>query len=414
MSRVRYNLYFISFLAAASVTFGLAIGMIRNQAAINTSDLIAYRSATHLFFDGANPYDPQLMKEAEAHSFINAEAVPFNDIEDPLMVWNPPILFVLLGAYFSLDSMWLNILAPTISLFAVSMMTLVGWQIGTSLQRDNDRHVERSTWVPLFIVTICSFPLLAEIYVMQFSSFLALVQVLGLIAATKKRDFQAGIFLSVAVIKPHLLLLPLLLLSVWIIRYQRFRIIAGGVVSLATLFIIAEARYPGILTLWIWRETWPINYIGSSMPSLVSSIMKSFGIPVSAAICLATPILLLVVFFLWRGRRALTPEPQEFVKATAFSPFISPYGFVFDQSSLLLVTGYMIGRTPDSKKRNMIIALTLIASAITLLLTGVTIGRVEISWYLCPVTTFLLMQWSERSIANSSKMKEELLKTSSI
>ena len=369
---------------------GVLKGYSRDSSDLFRSDLIAYRAASTLFFANQNPYSSVAMDEIQRRAI--------SSLQPTLMVWNPPILFVLFGRYFIADIDWIRFLSPLMTFISVAFLAAIGWQVAASAIGSSRRGASTKDQFVLLVLTLSFYPLWKELLVMQFSAQLVLIILVGILLFLSGKDLLAGALLSIGLIKPHLMFLPLLLTGLWVVAGRRYQVILGAAVTTFVSFGIAELCNRGITWKWIAREQWPVEFYGASTSSLLRILLTTLEIPISSTASLLAPLLLLAMYVYWRGRRLLKPGIPELICALAYSPLVTPYGFIFDQISLITVLAYVYcqeleqtGRSSTTLYGAALLAISAITSELYLTLP------INPCWHIYPPVIFYLYTRFERS-----------------
>ncbi len=146
----------------------------------------------------------------------------------------------------------------------------------------------------------------------QFSILVGLALFLALWAIQQRRDGWAGLFLSVATIKPQMIFLVLVFLLVWALLQQRWRLIGSFILSLLVLVASSMLLVP----------TWPLDFVRNA---IAYSDYVAFGTPLEnllhyffpAEVAAPLTVSLSALFFL-----ALLPG---WWLAWRSSPFLVPF-----------------------------------------------------------------------------------------
>lgn len=176
----------------------------------------------------------------------------------------------------------------------------------------------------------------------------------SILLTRQKRDFLAGVMLSLCAIKFHLfLLIPLLLIA-----KKRWRLFAGATIGtggLLLLGIMAAGTQSLGQYLRILRDPW-INFSATMMPNihgLISSLTRSAAAPpIEAGLAAAV-----VAAFLWTCRKT---ENYEFLFALSLlgGLLVSYHSGISDQI-LLLPVFVLIVNAPIGKALRIAVALSL-------------------------------------------------------
>lgn len=223
-----------------------------STSSLGSSDFFGYWSATHLIAHGENPYDIDSMREVQRN-------IP-TGLEEVIMAWNPPLLFV-----FLLPLGWLSFscakfiwLAVNIGVFLTAALMLAQLYIPAT----------RATARLLFLIFAVFMPqAISSLFMGQVTFLVYFGLVLSLVFLSKERVFWAGAALIFTLIKPHLVVLALVYLFVWMARKRQFigwvGLVLAGLICMVILFSI--------------RPLWVMDLIGELKISPVNWFTPTVG-----------------------------------------------------------------------------------------------------------------------------------------
>ena len=338
-------LRFLPIILASALLFALSFYNPRHYQLC--SDAVVYIAAQELFLNGGNPYSHnQILGTIESLGCkLN------NDI------WNPPPLFTVLAPILAYSPST-NLLF--LSLLQVVAALVIGW-CGWRLSRGGV-----GSFVPgVFIAILTSAPWWMERLTGQISSLLSAIFMLGLFFFLSQRYFLSGILLSIAIIKPHLFFLPLAGVVFLSLSHGKRSTLIGLGTGVTLGFGIAEFWHPGIISAWLNRESWPTDIMGSSLPALIREqvfVQLNYD---PGRLTLVIPILA-VVFLASYFRYRPPANPQILLfSLIVLNPLATPYGFIFDMTSLILPVAYMLSSTWEDTDKQALYRLVFAGSGIT-------------------------------------------------
>ncbi len=194
-------------------------------------DFIGYWSATHLLSRGENPY-----------SFESMTAVQFQEVHSTLdatiMSWNPPTLFVFLlplglVSFGTAKFVWVFI--------SMTLVLTAGFMLTNIYMQEISPRIRYA-----FLIFVIAFPaILAGLYMGQVT-FLVFWGMVACIALMKKNQwFWAGAILILATIKPHITILSVIYILVYMARHRRWQgwtgLLLSGIICLIILFLFRPA-----------------------------------------------------------------------------------------------------------------------------------------------------------------------------
>lgn len=291
------------------------------------SDVFGTWAAEHLLFAGGNPYSQQ--------ELLAAQLAVKPTLREVLPIWNPPLLFATVG--------WMASGSPqeTVIAFAVFRALCVTVLAAVGFALSGARIL--SPLVVCLIAT-CTPAYLAEASIGQYSSFVGASFALGYLLFARRFDFWAGFVLVVVLLKPHIVLLPSILLGYRVISERRWNVLSGACLALIISGITLELIQPGIHVRWLERDVWPLQVFGSTLPSIVRSAVFIKHGYTPAWPLVVFPCLGIVLLHLMTRRLGLTPKNHSAMMiAIGLNAILSPYGFLFDQCILLVPLAYYYG-----------------------------------------------------------------------
>jgi hypothetical protein len=254
----------VVFNAAAAGVLVLLAWALRPTPGPNTFiDFAAYWSAGRLLIEGGNPYGYERLLEIERSLGW--------DIPTPVVIWNPPWVIGLLAAVA-----WVPFAAAKWCWFAAHLAVLLLCPIWAwRLYGGAPRFMMAASFAALLF-----FPCLLAVYYGQISPVLLLALVGMLWSLEVKRDFLAGLFLSLGLVKPHLLYLVWLVMLLWVVRTRRFRVLLGGLTSFAALNAVALGFRPSIYQDYAAALESHYNPLIWKTPTLASALQEALpGLP---------------------------------------------------------------------------------------------------------------------------------------
>lgn len=248
-------------LAAAllAVSFGLFFQVrstLANPEVLPPRDFLAFWVVGHLNAQGRNPYDPAEVFPLEK-AIVPATA-------EPVMMWNPPWTLTFLMPFGLLpwrtaQLLWL-LLQFGLVLFCADWIWHA-WTGSASAKPPSEEHptrmpVSRSQetqlrWIA-WLVAILFTPTLFLIQMGQ-TSALVLVGIVGFLHFEKRgQGWLAGACLSLAALKPHLVLLFGLAAILYALRERRWPILLGGLAAGLVATVIPLLCNPQVMSQY-WQ-----------------------------------------------------------------------------------------------------------------------------------------------------------------
>ena len=242
-------------------------------------DFMGYWSATYLFRNGQNPYSPELM-ETMQHIQLQSK------LDVTIMAWNPPFLFV-----FLLPLAWLPF---TTAKFVWLMINIIIILAASLMLAHIYLPANSSTLKLIFLLFAISFPqVMSGIYMGQviFLVFWGLVTCMALIK--KEQWFWAGAVLIFTTIKPHMSILAVIYLLIYMAYQHQYRGWGGLLVAgITCLFVLFAFRLNWIYDLIGESAIAPVNWATPTIGGLFSYWGLSESVRYLIILLLPLPFLL--------------------------------------------------------------------------------------------------------------------------
>ncbi len=311
-------------------------------------DFIVYWATGQQLVHHRNPYDPGALSQIERDAGFTGGASYYMR-NTP---WALPLAYPL--GYFSAQASALPWSLVMLALLVASVRIL--WK----MLGQPGRHLD---WLGY-----CFPPALFCVLLGQTSVLLVFGLVLFL-RLYKTRPFAAGASLWLCSIKPHLFLPFILVLLVWIFVTRSYRILAGGVASMAVAAAILSLIDPGAWGQYIhYMRTSTITHeftacLGDVLRDRINPNAEGLAFVPAAFGCVWALI------YFW-PRRHNWDWLEHGSLLILVSLFVAPFGWIFDQS--LAMPAILVGAARTSSR------LLLSILAIAYLLIEVQINRFEL------------------------------------
>jgi len=285
---------------------------------LHFGDFFVYWTAGRAFVEGANPYDPAVLR-----AIALREGLPH-----PTLLWNPPWIFSLLAPFAVLPFAFAAVAWASMN---VALLLLASRVAGSRLDLpDFWAMVLGLTFVPAMITLG-----MGQITLLPLAG-----AVLYAGAVVRRRPALAGAGLALCAIKPHLV--GLLWLTPFLIeeKRDRLRVLLGLATILGALMLAALAWHPDLFAQYRAalrdpRETPPTEFFSASLGSWLRVAIAGDASPWLQFV----PFAVGLGWFLWRYRRGRGAEPfdRSCGLALLVSALAVPYAWHYDQATLLPV-----------------------------------------------------------------------------
>ncbi|GEM_PF-4966891 len=307
---------------------------------------------------------------------------------------NPPFVALPFAVLSLLSLEW----AYTLMFIGNLILFYLVWRLSVTILALKDRLLK----VILFLALMSYFPVWYTLVLGQVS----LALVVGMLAAWKalqeKRELQAGMWLSLLLIKPQYIIVPLLLFA-W---KKQFRVLTGiflGAISFGILSYLLVGYqglmdYSRFLTNTLqWTESFAVNAVSmQTWRGFVELLVGTQNTPFTTILWLLGDILILVILFsVWKGKFSTNPQRfnMQWASLVVVLLLISPYANPQDTSLLLVPAVFCIKEFGKKKKfKTLLIGILSIGSLLGFLSTPLAVAtRVQITVLF--MLGFILMLW---------------------
>ena len=308
-------------------------------------DFIQYWGAFRIVLDGGNPYDAQVMQSLQLSMGRSPENIA--------MFWNPPWALIILAPF----------------LFFSYQTSAIVWVLVNCCLAVGTIAIARQIYLPksalsrsALLVSALFFPLYENIFWGQISLLLAFIISSWLWAMHTKRYVLAGVLFSLLSIKPHLFHLLGVLFFFWSDRKNAMRFFLAAVASVVALVFASYMLSPVACSHWV------SGIDGTRNAGGVVSVYQWFTATFPAYLR----------YLLWNGQGTPPTWPMWFVPMSSWlllgaylfirkqpidwkrdaawvlglSLFTSPYGWYYDQSTLLFAWVALSGLVFNAPLRN--------------------------------------------------------------
>ena len=339
----------------------------------NLSDLYPrWLGARELLVRGRDPYGSDITREIQVGYYGRAiDPERPNDPKDQQAFAYPLYIVFLLAPTIGLPFpvvqkifLWLLVILTAASV--PFWVRALGWRLSTAWQL---------VWI--LLVTGC-FPAIQGFKLHQLTLLVAAFVAAAIFAITRQHFVAAGVLLALASIKPQLVFLLVIWLSIWVWGNWRGRqrLFWSYAVSITVLVAGAELLLPGWIGEFRRASAAYYRYTGSGRSILDIALTPLFGRTV-AAVAVVTMLVLV-----WRFRHA-GEQSLEFrwslalVLATTLVviPMFAPYNQLLLVPALILI----VGKFYELWRRGRIMRFLIVAAAVSVIWQWVAAGALVIA-----------------------------------
>jgi hypothetical protein len=316
----RFTLWFL-LAVGIFILWKMNASVLSNPAYIPVDDFSHYWAGGRLVLSGENSYDPNLVQNLRnkiAGGQTSYETIP--------IMWTPPwsLPFLMPFGLFDYPNARLLWLITHITLLLI--FANLTWKIF----HNNTQYL----WVG-WAATFLFGPTISVMEKGQITPWV-LAGIVGFVflCIYKKNDFVAGMAICLIALKPQLFFLFWPALLMWVIKFRRWRVIAGLTISAAAIILIPMIFNPNVLSQYFLALSnypptdWATHTIGGYLRLLLG--VEKFWLQ------FIPPALGLVWFlFYWRKHQSDWSWTKAIPDLVLVSILTAPYAWTYDQVILV-------------------------------------------------------------------------------
>lgn len=314
-----FVLYLVFLITAFAAVLGAVIsGSLHIGAGlVGEGDFYAYYCGSELIVRGGDLYDQRILEQRQIEQgFENAEV-------DPRYALYMPAFFLAFSPLTHLPfkkaaQVWL-----VLNVFVLLLANAVAW-----------RAVCSTTFNPVLCFALSFFyvPVWDALLEGQVSALLLLAATSSWLLTKRGHLCGAGLCLLPFALKPHLGVLPALILLRKCARFKRLGCLLPSLAAAAALILGIEAMIPGIHLRWLMRVSSgpPVESTASILAQLAAMLCKLVPLKIRTLASLLSAVTFLVFWRLTgllRGKDALA---RMYSLALALAPWAAPYAWFCD------------------------------------------------------------------------------------
>ncbi len=304
-------------------------------------DFIEYWGAYRLRSD--NPYDPTALLEIQ-----NAEGA---ERVTPLMMWNPPWTLLLI------PGIWLPFQNAA---FVWTLCNIAFWGGSALLMArvfSSDVRTGEKMGLSWIVPALISFPSLVNLQMGQMGGLLTLGTALCFFGWYCRRQIFFGLGGALMTVKPHLFAILAVYFLVRIIKERRWDYLASAGICIALLVGWSTALYPDATLDWLAAMKSPPagaidprRWFTPTIGKWIDVLLARSNIP-AGRIGSLTLFVSGVIFAARLAQKGASERQQDgsmALFALIISICLSPFGWIFDQSVLVLPQTVVIAKVLES------------------------------------------------------------------
>lgn len=281
-------------------------------------DYIAFWAGTQVFLDNKNPYNSKNILQEELKIATGGTRVQY--------FLNPPWSLPIFSIFFNMSYEVSRILWIILSIF---------FCIGSIYLIKNIYDLKDFS-LAHYILAFLFIPIHFNLMMGQLSLMVLFFLLSSYYFLLNKKNLLSGVLLVPCLVKPHIIFLYLLWLTIKVIREKRILFILASVITFLFLLACSEYMVPGIFNFWLDTDQTPFATKTASLSNFFrETVSVYFGrfevwpiflIPISAI------LLFLIHFFMCRKQK----QGNIFLLIIlSISLLASPYSWIHDFNLLL-------------------------------------------------------------------------------
>ncbi len=360
------------------------------------SDFAEYWTALKIASAGNNPYNPSLMLRVQ-------QELGYKNIhpEIPLMMWNPPWIFLFLYPILKLP-----FFVSYNVFFAVNLILIL--LINYLLVKNVFTNL---SLIKSLMLSVVFLPFYYTLAISQISLLLTFATVLLYLALIKKNNVLAAFALLLLSLKPHLFYLVFFILCWQLIKLKNFKFPAYLVLFFSLTISLCYFLFPEALFGWLdvvlqkADLSLAIPPVQWKVPTLVG-IVRHFCPNFSAIPMVLIPGVVCIATLIFLFKKGEINWKEIYPGLLAVSLFTSAFAWIFDYSSLFICQMQLLSIAQDQKKFQILFPTLLGFNIFSIYFSSIYISLHQDFWWY-PLIVLLFSFWFlkknlvEKSMASS-------------
>ncbi|MBI5304326.1 MAG: DUF2029 domain-containing protein [Chloroflexi bacterium] len=221
-----------------------------------------WMGARALFLRGQNPYSHEVTQDIQIGMYGRL-ARPDED--------QVAFAYPLYAAFFALPFITLSY--AWAESFWIALLVLVVLNAGVALARFFAWRFTPPKLLVLILFVLAFYPVLRGLFLGQFTLLVFASMAFGLVLLARHNDEWAGWVLAISTVKPHIAVVALTTIFVWVIAQRRWRVLRGFVSAMAVLGVAATILLPSWFGDFVGAVNAYAGYIQVGPPFQVLSEM---------------------------------------------------------------------------------------------------------------------------------------------
>lgn len=194
-------------------------------------DIFIRWEATQAFWQGQSPYSDEVTEQSD----IAIYGRPRQTDEIAYAFYDPAYATVVLAPLAIIPLKWAGVVWSAFG-FSILITLVLYWSLGLQ------PRLKPLMWGIVIISTLMYRPALMTMFNGQYSLFLLGCAILAWRLIVNRQDIPAGLVLAISTIKPSIFLFVPLIIMLWALRWQRWRLLISFVVTLITLGVVTVVQ----------------------------------------------------------------------------------------------------------------------------------------------------------------------------
>ena len=307
-----------------------------NRLPVGGHDFIAYWSAYDVSIHGGNPYDADVLADAQ-RSIPSQE-----DRTEAQRYWNPPWSLVLLAPVLALPFDVATALWFSLTMLGGVLAVVLAWRLFVP-----------SVEAPPPLALAGSLLFLPFVESLQLGQMTVLVTVLvlgGFLALREGHEVAAGALLALTIVKPQAAFLALAVVALHLVATRRWITIRTGALTAVVVVALSWFLHPAAWDGWDVGRGSPTHWHSATVAAWLRSWLPGDGAP-SRWPLVAVPVLTLMALLAWAWPRREEMRWEELPTVLAVSVLMAPFAWLADSVLLFPIQVVVMGAVVQGRRR---------------------------------------------------------------
>lgn len=300
---------------------------------LGAHDFIQHVAAFDVAMDGGDPYDDATLRDAENALFPRYDS-------GAQRFWYPPYVLVVLAPVVALPFELASATWFVANLAGGLAVIVLSWRL---VRGGTDPIPPAVVGLGLLFVPLLECLTLGQLGVLVAGCLLG-----GTVALRGGSDTTAGVLLALTAVRPHTVLLPLVVLGVHIVATRRWKVVRAGLVTVAAMVGTSVVLFPTVWRNWDPIGGSPTHFRTPTIASWLRSWLDSGAGPPEWPL-VVVPAVAVLAATAWAVRHRDSVQWRAMPALLAASVLVSPYAWIYDSMLLMPIHVLALARLSDRR-----------------------------------------------------------------